>query len=328
MYSHEVVDRNATGATDPSLHVPKANVEVLLDTVLGDAAGHVHVEEVVRANLDILATDEQLVRRGHVLVEDLGGDGRQRRVGHPGTVVAGARLAQLVRAHAVHGLVVGGLVVLDGDLRRHAAHGVDAALVARLDEELDVGVHEGHGHGDGRAVGQDKVGVLAELLHDAEDVIPATAVQAGAVVAQLVDDLVHLKGGEDRLDEDGAADGAARHADVVLAQVERVVPQTGLEVALHLGEVEVGAEAAALGLEGVVEEVETKVEEGGGHGLAVNGDVLLLQMPATGTDDEGGQRAIRPQLVVLGANLEVDLATVGIVEVDLAIDHVVPRRGT
>jgi hypothetical protein len=81
------------------------------------------------------------------------------------------------------------LVVLDGDLGCHAAHGVDTAPVACLDEELDVGVHEGRGHGDGVAVGKDKVGVLAETLDGAEDVVPAAAVETGGVVAELVDDL-------------------------------------------------------------------------------------------------------------------------------------------
>ena len=324
---HEEVDGDAADATDPSLHVAEADVEVLADTFLGDGSGDVHVEEVVLTNLDFLATHKHLVGGRHVLVEDFRGNDGESGVSDPGAVVAGTDLAQLVGADVLHGLVVGGLVVLDGDLGSHAAHGVDAALVAGLDEELDVGIHEGDGHGDGRAVGEDKVGVVAELLDDAEDVVPAAAVETGGVVAQLVDDLVHLKGGEDGLDQDGAADGAAGHADVVLGEVEDVVPQAGLEVGLHLGEVEVRAEAAALGLKRVVEEVETKVEQGAGHGLAVDGDVLLLEVPAAGAHDEGGKLAVGAQLVFLLALLEVNLATVGVVQVDLAVDHVVPGRG-
>jgi hypothetical protein len=79
-------------------------------------------------------------------------------------------------------------------------HGVHAAAVARLDQQLDVGVHERHRHGHGAAVRQHKRRVVAEALDHAENVVPAAAVEARAVVAQLVDDLVHLKGGEDRLD--------------------------------------------------------------------------------------------------------------------------------
>ena len=324
---HEEVDGDASDTTDPSLHVSETNVEVLADTFLGDCAGYVHVEEVVLANLDFLATNKHLVGGRHVLVEDFRGNDSERRVSDPGTVVAGADFAELIGADVLHGLVVGGLVVLDGDLGRHAAHGVDAALVAGLDEELDVGVHEGDGHGDGGAVGEDKVGVVAELLDDAEDVVPAAAVEARGVVAELVDDLVHLKGGEDGLNQDGPADGAAGHADVVLGEVEDVVPQASFQVGLHLGQVEVRAEAAALGLKGVVEEVQTEIEEGAGHGLAIDGDVLLLEVPAAGANDEGGQLAVGAELVFLLALLEVDLATVGVVEVDLAVDHVVPGGG-
>jgi hypothetical protein len=76
-----------------------------------------------------------------------------------------------------------------------------------------------------------------------------------------------------------------------------------------------------------VEEVKTEVEERAGHGLTVNSEVLLLQVPATSTGDEGRQSAIGAELVVLAALLEVDLAANGIVQVDLAVDHVLPGRG-
>ena len=60
----------------------------------------------------------------------------------------------------------------------------------------------------------------------------------------------------DGLDQDRAADRAARDGDVVLSELEDVVPQARLEVVLHLRQVEVRAEAALDGLDGVVEEVQ------------------------------------------------------------------------
>jgi hypothetical protein len=205
---------------------------------------------------------------------------------------------------------------------------VHAAAVARLDKQLDVGVHEWHRHGDGAAVWQHKGRVVAEALDDAEDVVPAAAVEPGAVVAQLVDDLVHLEGGQNGFDEHGAADGAARHADVVLSQVEGVVPQAGLKVRLHLGQVEVRAGAALDQLGGVVEEVEAKVEQAAGNGLAIDGEVLLVEVPAAGAADERRQAAVGAQAVPFVALLEVDLAADGVVEVELAVDHVVPCWGS
>lgn len=53
-------------------------------------------------------------------------------------VVSSADLSELVGSDAGHGLVVGGLVILDGNLRSHSPHGVDASPVACLDKQLDL----------------------------------------------------------------------------------------------------------------------------------------------------------------------------------------------
>ena len=61
------------------------------------------------------------------------------------------------------------------------------------------------------------------------------------MLAQLVEDLVHLERGEERLDEHGGLDRAVRQAERVLREGEDVVPEPRLEVALQLGQVEVRA---------------------------------------------------------------------------------------
>ena len=175
---HQVVDRHAANATQPALHVAEADVEVLADAFLGDRAGELCVEEILGRDLDFFAAHVELVGSRHVLVEDLSGNAGEDGVSDPGAIVAGADLTQLVGAHGVHCLLVGFLVVLDRDLGCHAAHGVHTAAVAGLDEELDVCVHEGNGHGDGAAVGKDEIGVVAEALDDGKDVVPTTAVEA------------------------------------------------------------------------------------------------------------------------------------------------------
>ena len=128
--------------------------------------------------------------------------------------------------------------------------------------------------------------VVAELLDGAEDVVPAAGVQPGRVLAQLVEDLLHLEGGEDGLDQHRGADGAARDAERVLRGAEDVVPEPRLEVALELGQVEVGAAAARQQLAGVVEEVEAEVEEARRDRLAVEPEVLLDQVPAARPHEE------------------------------------------
>lgn len=83
--SHQVVDRNTSDAPNPGLHVPQSNVEVLADSLLGDLARDVHVEEVVGGDVHVLAADEELVGRGHVLVEDFGRDAGESGMSNPGS---------------------------------------------------------------------------------------------------------------------------------------------------------------------------------------------------------------------------------------------------
>ena len=80
------------------------------------------------------------------------------------------------------------------------------------------------------------------------------------MVAQLAQDLVHLERGEDRLDQHRRLDRAARDAELSARSSEHVVPQPRLEVALHLGQIEVRARAARHQRLRVVEEVQAEVE--------------------------------------------------------------------
>lgn len=63
-------------------------------------------------------------------------------------------------------------------------------------------------------------------------------------------------------------------------------------MALHLGEVEVWTGATLHKLLCVVVEVDTEVEQTAGDGLAINGEVLLFQVPATSTRDQCGKCAV------------------------------------
>src|SRR6202012_1065550 len=100
-----------------------------------------------------------------------------------------------------------------------------------------------------------------------EDVVPAAGVQARAVFAQLVQDLVHLEGGVDGLDQHGRLDRALRQAQLVLRAHEDVVPQARLEMALQLGQVEEWAVAARDLFLRVVEQEQAEVEDAAGHAL-------------------------------------------------------------
>src|SRR5881409_1158607 len=108
------------------------------------------------------------------------------------------------------------------------------------------------------------------------------------MLAQLVEDLVHLEGRQDRLDQDRRPDAAAGHPQGLLGGEEDVVPQVRLQVRLELRQVEVRAGAPVEQLLGVVEEGEAEVEDAGGNRRPVDQQVCLLEMPAARPNEERG----------------------------------------
>ena len=198
------------------------------------------------------------------------------------------------------------------------AHRVRAAAMARLDEELAVGAHERHRHRHRGPVGQHELGPVPELLDHAEDVVPAARVEARGVIAQLVEDLVHLERREDRLDEDGRLDRPVLDAESLLRPREDVVPEPRLEVRLELRQVEVAPVSRV-----VAEEVEPEVEERAGARIAVDLEVALLQVPAARAHEE--HRRVGPERVALLAGVELDRPLERVGEVALPRDAVLPR---
>lgn len=157
--------------------------------------------------------------------------------------------------------------------------------MASLDQQLDVRLHESDFHSDVFTVGKHGVSVLSSPLDEAEDVVPATAVQPARMGPQLPQDLVHLERRGQRLDQDGRADAAGGDTAVRLAEVEDVGPQASFEVVLHLGEVEVRAAAVIEEVLGVVEEEEGEIEDGTGHGLVVDEHARFVEVPSAGAKD-------------------------------------------
>jgi hypothetical protein len=117
-------------------------------------------------------------------------------------------------------------------------------VVAGLYQQLGIRAHEGNRHRQLRPVRQQEFGAVPEVLDDAEEIVPSPCVEPGGVVAQLVKDLIHLEGGQDGLDQDGASDRSGGDAQLLLGEDEYLVPQSGFEVILQLRQVEVRPAAA------------------------------------------------------------------------------------
>src|SRR2546423_134028 len=134
-----------------------------------------------------------------------------------------------------------------------------------LHKPLRIRTHERRRHRDLPAIGKNEIGARAKRLDDAEEVIPTTRVEPCRMVAKLVENLLHLEGRVDRLDQRRRANASARYAEGVLSKTEDVVPQARLEMAFHLRQVEIRARAPVERFARIVEEVQAEVEEARRH---------------------------------------------------------------
>ena len=201
-----------------------------------------------------------------------------------------------------------------------------ATLVARLHQQLRVRAHEWNRHRHLHAVRQHEVRSVAELLDDAEDVVPAPRVQPARVIAQLVEDLLHLERRKDGFDKDGGADRSARYTQRILRKVENVVPQPRLEMALELGQIEVRAAALPKQPLRVVKEVQTEIEQASRNRSTANEHVPLIEMPSARPHQKRRDLFIQAVFLALGTG-ERQPSLDRIDQVDLALDEVRPRRG-
>ena len=244
-------------------------------------------------------------------------------MGYPSPVESVVRLPDLVFPDLGEGDFVRGRILAARDECRHAADRVRAPSVARADEQVGIRPHERNGHRDLRPIGQDELLASAELLDDAEDVVPSACVQARCVVPQFVQDLLHLKRGGDRLDQGGRLHASREDPDPFLGEAENVGPQAGLEMTLHLREVEVGARPPGEKLLRVVEEVQPEIHEAPRSDLAVDAQMFLGEMPPAGPHDQGRGLGVQSVLLPLRA-AEFERAPDGPNEVQLALDDVSP----
>ena len=106
------------------------------------------------------------------------------------------------------------------------------------------------------------------------------------MIAQLVENFVHLEGGRDRFDQYRGADRPLGNAQLLLRKIEDIVPDARLEMALHFREVKVRTAAARDQFLRVVEEVEAEIEQPTCHRFAVHEQVFFNQMPAARPDEE------------------------------------------
>ena len=96
----------------------------------------------------------------------------------PRAIVTGVHFPKFVLAHFFEGLLICFGIILDGNLCRHASHGVNAAPMAGLNQQIHIELQEMLFHCQRGPVGQYKVRAIPKFFDEAENVVPPAAVQA------------------------------------------------------------------------------------------------------------------------------------------------------
>ena len=152
------------------------------------------------------------------------------------------RLQRFVRFYLVQHLVVS-LGIFARNKGRHAAHRKRAAPVAGLNQQSRVGAEERLVHRHHLTVRQNAIRMILQRFDIAEDVVPAPAVQTHNMVAQSVQNFVHLEYGGQRFDQQRGFDGAARQLKTVFRKAKDFTPPRGFLPGLSLRQIEIGAAA-------------------------------------------------------------------------------------
>ena len=146
-------------------------------------------------------------------------------------------------------------------------------------------MHEVRRHRDERAVGQQEIAFVPEFLDAGKNVIPSPAVQAGGMIAQFVENFVHLERSGNRLDQYRRANRSLRNAQLILREFENIIPDARFEMALHFRQIKIRAAAARDQLLRVVEKIQTEIEQTARDRLAIDEHMFLDQMPAARTHE-------------------------------------------
>src|SRR5712664_2373388 len=93
---HQVENRDGAAASQPGLEILYAYTHVRAQTLFSDRAARIEIEQVFRANMDIVTLARDLVRLWHQAVECFGGELDHSGMRHPRSIVTIACFAFLV----------------------------------------------------------------------------------------------------------------------------------------------------------------------------------------------------------------------------------------
>ena len=277
-------------------------------------------------DFDVVARAIDLIRSRHHRVKLVPGEVHQPRVGDPSAVVPVGRFAVFVGANFGQRLFVCVGIVLDRDLSGHPANRRSSPMMTGLDRQQRIRPQEMRGHRHLGPIGQHHVRSVAEAFDETEDVVPASAIQAGRMLPQFVQNLVHLERGQDRFDQHRGTNCPGGNAQVVLRLQKDVVPQPCFEMTFQLGQIEIGPASLVDQPLGIVVEEQAEVEQGCGNEPTVDAEMTLFEVPAAGTHDERRYLLIEAVVLTRLRLKIVDGACYRVAKIDLAVERACPSR--
>src|SRR6185437_15068335 len=165
-------------------------------------------------------------------------------------------------------------------------HCVRPAPMRGMNEELGIRFKERRSHGHDRAIREKGKIAELELLNEAEDVIPATAVEPDDVVTKLIEDLVHLEGRKNRFDQNRRLDRPVREAQNALGVSEDFAPKAGFQVVLELRKIKIRTGTARDELARIVKEIKAEIQKRSRNRLPIDFKMRIRKVPASRPDHE------------------------------------------
>lgn len=221
-----------------------------------------------------------------------------------------------------------------------------ATLVGNVDEQASVVVDKRSGEGHVlAAIWEQELGAVPQSSREGRRVVPDAGVEPDRVVADRVQDLLHLKGAGDVFDQNADLRAAERKSkfrfsacddpvlpltarqraagwnELMFAESNVPIPDESVLVRLDLRQVEERPDAVPMQQLGVVEHVHGEIEEPAWKRLTPDSAMLLLHVPGARPNHEQG--ALGPGGSCWERRREDVSAR--IVDVQVAQQHVAPR---
>ena len=203
--------------------------------------------------------------------------------------------------------------------------------MARLHEELSIGAHEWHRHGHFAAVGEhEPCATTPVVLDNRKEIVPPTCVETCSVIAECIENLVHLEGSGESLNQHSGTNGSVLKTKLSFSEAEDIIPELGFLARFEFREIDVGSGPTLDQLVRVLENIQAEVDETSRCRSALTicideADVLFHEMPTAWAHHDCGRVLVGDAQRFALTVGRCQSSSNGLVQRDLSVNNVVPR---